>query len=221
MTQTHLDINVLQLMASKICHDLISPIGAIGNGVEFIEDMGADAIDDAVPLIKHSATQASAKLQAYRIAYAAGGADGHIKPEDVYNAINGVIAGDGKVTQDWTPDANMAVPDDHYERPPAYCKFLICLLLMALDCMPKGGVLSVSADGTQTTVTATGENASFREQMTAALSLSLDNTALEPKHAHAVLTALLAQNYGYTIETASQDGAVSLTITHPVRDPIA
>jgi len=221
MTKTILDTNVLQLMASKICHDLISPIGAIGNGVEFLEDMGADAIDDAMPLIKHSATQASAKLQAYRIAYAAGGADGHVKPEDVYKAINGIISGDGKVTQDWTPDANMAVPDDHYERPVAYCKFLTCLLLMVLDCLPKGGVLSVAADGNQTTVTGSGENAGFREQMTDAIKLDLSNDVLEPKHAHAVLTGLLAQNYGYDLSTQSANDSVSITITHPKREPIA
>lgn len=217
---TTLDTKVLQLMASKICHDLISPIGAIGNGVEFIEDMGADAIDDALPLIKHSASQASAKLQAYRIAYGAGGADGHITPQAVYNAINGMIEGDGKITQDWTPDANMAVPEDHYERPLAYCKFLICVLILALDCLPKGGVVAVAVDGNQTIITATGENAGFREEIVEALLLTLGNDVLEPKHAHAVLTGLLASQYGYGVATDSAEGSAVITFTHPAREPI-
>ena len=220
MSNTTLDTKVLQLMASKICHDLISPIGAIGNGVEFIEDMGADAIDDAVPLIKHSSTQASAKLRAYRIAYGAGGADGHVKPEDVYNAINDIVTGDGRITQDWDPAQDMAVPEDHYERPQAYCKILICALLQALDCLPKGGTLSVDVQGNETHIIANGENAGFREEIIESLSLTLNNDILEPKHAHAVLTGLLVNEYDYKISAETTENTAIIKITHPAYTPI-
>ena len=67
-------------VASRICHDLISPVGAINNGVEFMEEMGEDPEQrkDALGLISHSASQASAKLQAFRIAYGAGGRDNNV-----------------------------------------------------------------------------------------------------------------------------------------------
>jgi histidine phosphotransferase ChpT len=208
---TKLDIDLLQLIASKICHDLISPIGAVNNGVEFMEEMGADSFDDAIGLIAHSAKSASAKLQAYRIAYGAGGADSHVRPEDVKKSIGEMIEGDGKVTQNWEADPNMAIPEDHYERPVAYCKILACCLLQALDCMPKGGVLSVSVEGEKTTVTAKGENAAFRERIIDALGLKLDNSVLDPKHMHAVITGMLMQHYGYDFECDSETGQISIS----------
>lgn len=213
--KTKLDIDILQLMASKICHDLISPIGAVNNGIEFMEEMGPDAFEDATQLIGFSATQASAKLQAYRMAYASGGADSHIKPEDVKAAIDMMVAGDGKVTQDWEPDAQFAVPDDHYERPAAYSKILICALLLALDCLPKGGNLNVTCEGLDTVVTAKGENAAFREQIERALALDLDNSVLDPKHMHAILTGLMVQRYEYTMTTESEENLVRISFTAP------
>lgn len=208
---TKLDVDFVQLLASKICHDLISPIGAVNNGVEFMEEMGADSFDDAVGLIAHSAKSASAKLQAYRIAYGAGGADSHIRPDDVKKAIGEMIEGDGKVKQDWEADPNMGIPENHYERPQAYCKILICGLLLVLDCLPKGGVLSVEIADGKTLVTAKGDNAAFRERVLDALSLRLDNSVLDPKHMHAVIFGMLAQHYGYRLDSHSEDGLVSIS----------
>lgn len=214
MTTTTLTPDILQLMASKICHDLISPIGAINNGIEFMEDMGPDAFEDATSLIGHSAAQASGKLQAYRIAYGAGGADGHITPEEVKKSIDGMLAGDGKITQNWDEKAPMGVADNGVERLPAFCKMLICTILLMLDTLPKGGTLSVDANGSATTVRTAGENAAFREGIVEALTLSLDNADLEPKHAHAVLTGLLASHYGYRFETGSDGQPPQLTFTY-------
>ncbi|HRQ61461.1 MAG TPA: hypothetical protein PLO23_08135, partial [Alphaproteobacteria bacterium] len=98
-----IDIHVLELLASKICHDLISPVGAVANGVEFLEDMEIEGADDILGLINFSAKQGSAKLQAYRMAYGAGGADSSIKPEDVHKIFGSFIALDEKVKQDWDP----------------------------------------------------------------------------------------------------------------------
>ena len=81
--------SVIELLASRICHDLVSPVGAINNGVEFMEETGDDAEQraEALNLIAHSASQASAKLMAFRIAYGSGGRDPNIKPEDVQKAF--------------------------------------------------------------------------------------------------------------------------------------
>lgn len=101
--------SVLELLASRICHDLVSPVGAINNGVRFMEEMGEDPAQraEALNLISHSATQASAKLMAFRIAYGAGGRDPNIKPEDVQKAFSQLISGDGKITQAWDPHGNL------------------------------------------------------------------------------------------------------------------
>ena len=67
-----LNAAVLELLASRICHDLISPVGAVNNGVEFLEEMGADAGAEAIQLIAHSARQASVRRpSAFAMALAA------------------------------------------------------------------------------------------------------------------------------------------------------
>lgn len=209
MSKTQLNTNFLQLMASKICHDLISPVGAIANGMEFLEEMGPDAFDDAKDLIGHSAAQASGKLQAYRIAYGAGGADGHIKPEDVHKAIEGMISGDGKITQNWDPKQPMGA--DGAIMLPAFSKTLICVIILLLDTLPKGGEITVSADVGLTTVTASGANAAFREGQVDALNLSLANDDVEPKHTHAVLTGMLFDDYGYQFDIRQENDLVSVS----------
>src|SRR3954470_6811530 len=86
---------VLELLASRVCHDLISPVGAVHNGVEFLQETGVEAGAEAVALIAHSAQQASAKLQIFRLAYGAGGRDPNIKPEDVKKAFASLVDADG------------------------------------------------------------------------------------------------------------------------------
>src|SRR5690606_38058321 len=100
-TKENKSASVIELLASRICHDLVSPVGAINNGVEFMEDGGPDSMDEALGLISHSASQASAKLMAFRIAYGAGGRDANIKPEDIQKAFSALISADGKISQTW------------------------------------------------------------------------------------------------------------------------
>jgi histidine phosphotransferase ChpT len=212
---TELDTHVLELLASKICHDLVSPIGAVNNGIEFMQEMGADAGPDATDLIAYSATQASAKLKAYRMAYGAGGADGSIKPEEVKAAIHGMVSADGKITQEWDEhNPELGMDAEKFERTPAFSKMLICLLLQAMDCLPKGGVMVVEGSGKETTVTARGENAAFRDRSVDALSLDLHNSVMEPKYVHAMLTGLLAKNYGYALTASSSEGEISLSMQY-------
>lgn len=119
-----IDTDILELMASKICHDLISPIGAVNNGIEFLTEMGPDAGEEVTDLIAFSASQASAKLKAYRMAYGAGGADDSIKPEEVHRAIEDIVGAEKKIVQEWDPYAPLGYED----RPKAFarCLFARC-----------------------------------------------------------------------------------------------
>lgn len=206
-----LDVQILEMMASKICHDLISPIGAVNNGVEFMREMGADAGDDAVDLIAFSAAQASAKLKAYRIAYGAGGADSHITLDDVYQAIQGIIEGDKKFSQDW--DANGPLKSAAYER--GYCKVITCLLLLALDCLPRGGSVIVQKnDSGGTVILATGQDARLKPGTDQALNMSIESDDVQPQNVHAYLCGVLAVYYGFALSfTEGQDGQVNFSIT--------
>lgn len=203
---------VLELLASRICHDLISPVGAVNNGVEFLQDMGADTGDEAIELIAMSAQQASAKLQAFRIAYGAGGRDPNIKPEDIHKTFAAVITGDNKVTQEWNPYGDIGFE----ERPNGYCKTLMGTLMLAQECLPKGGKITVVAGDTplQTKVIAEGENASPRPQITQALNLSLSTEEMDPRLVHPYALSIIAGHYDLSITIAEQDqGKVTLLIS--------
>ncbi len=210
---TTLDIHFLELLTSKICHDLISPIGAVNNGVEFLEEMGADAGEEVTSLIAFSANQASAKLQAFRLAYGTGGADSNLKPEDAFKAIAGVVDPDGKIKQDWDAYGDIG----HDERPTGFIKILTAGLLLAMEGLPKGGTLSVSkGDNDSTVISAQGENAALKNEVVQALSLSLSSNQLEPKYVHGHMTGLLSSHYGFTISynQTEPDQAFNITISH-------
>src|SRR3954468_5609680 len=99
--KTDLDIRVVELLSSRLCHELISPVGAINNGVELIEEMGAEMADEAIGLIAHSADQASRRLRLLRLAYGTAGSDKSNLTE-VAQAADGYFAG-GKIKLEWPP----------------------------------------------------------------------------------------------------------------------
>src|ERR1700726_3963388 len=72
MTQP-VDLRVLELLAARLCHDLIGPVAAIGNGVELLADEDPDFVRDALALVEESARKANRRLQFYRFAYGFGG----------------------------------------------------------------------------------------------------------------------------------------------------
>jgi histidine phosphotransferase ChpT len=190
------DIRLLEMMASKICHDLISPVGAISNGVEILEELGPDAGEDVTGLISFSATQAAAKLKTLRMAYGLGGADSSIKPEDVHKTFGDFIGGDGRVKQDWDPHKPLGTT-----APTAgFSKILICSMLLVIEGLPKGGLIRVTkADDTTTLISGEGENAGLKPDYLEALDQKTSTESLTPKQVHACLTGLLAAHYGFTL----------------------
>lgn len=204
---------VLELLASRICHDLISPVGAIRNGIEFMEEMGADAGDEALALITHSSDQAAAKLQLFRLVYGAGGGDSAIKPEAVHEAFADFIKTDGKIAQEWDPYGDLGFGD---ERPGGFCKILAGTLLMAAECLPKGGKITVSAgnEANQTLITATGDNANLRDYYEEALSALLPVQDIDARLVHPYVLGQLAANYGLSVTPReSESGTISFQMS--------
>lgn len=198
---TTLDAKTLELIASKICHDLISPIGAINNGLEIFEEMGPDAGADVTGLIASSAQVASSKLQAYRLAYGAGGSDGNLKPEDAHSALAGILEHEARLSQDW--DFNINFGSEML--PTAIAKMLTAFLLLTMECLPKGGVLSVAAgDNGEVIIKGAGDNAALRDGFTEALHQTAQLEDLSPAATHAYMTGLLAKHYGYGIQSIDE-----------------
>lgn len=187
---------ILEQLASRICHDLISPIGAIGNGLELVEEMGASGDDEAIKLIAYSAAQAAAKLAAFRLAYGAGGRDPNIKPEDVQRTFGKYISGDGKIKQAWDPFGPLGIDP----KTPAFCKMLMLGLMLAGEALPRGGMVLVDpGTANETIITAQGQDAVVRDGVEDALNGTIDVETIDPRLVHPAMVGLLAARYGYAL----------------------
>lgn len=133
-------LDLAALIASRVCHDVISPVGAINNGIEVLEEeTDEDMRNIAMDLVKKSARQASAKLQFARIAFgAAGSAGAEIDTGDAESVARGFVEND-KVTFEWV-GPRLLLPKNRV-------KLILNLTLIALGTIPRGGRLKVELAG--------------------------------------------------------------------------
>src|SRR6266436_7837180 len=132
------DLEFAALLVSRVCHDLVSPVGAVVNGLEVLEDETDPAMRaDALRLVASSAEQAAARLQFARIAFgAAGSAGAELDLTEVSRILFGLLKG-GKVELVWqTPAINW---------PKDWAKLLMNVVLSAADCLPRGGRVMVDS----------------------------------------------------------------------------
>lgn len=219
-TLTHKTAPIIELLASRICHDIISPVGAINNGVELMEEMGPEGLEDGLELIGYSAEQAAAKLAAFRMAYGAGGKDAGIKPEDIQKLFGNLIRAEGKISQAWDPFGNLGPNHNNNPLPPAYCKMLMCTLMLAMEALPKGGYISVRPGMGETEghsmIIAEGEGATIRDGVEDALKQATDPEDLDPRLVHPYAISVLAESYGYNVAIKSQsEGRIEFLMTCP------
>jgi histidine phosphotransferase ChpT len=188
-------LELAALLCSRVCHDLISPVGAIVNGLEVLDDNPKpDDREFALDLIRKSAKTASARLQFCRLAFgAAGSAGAQIDLGDAQAMAKGHFE-DGKITIAWNLP-RLLLPKNRV-------KLLLNLLVIAQQMIPRGGVLSVDplgdgeAMGFQ--ITAAGMNARVSQSVVDLLSSgatgAVDAHAIQPYY-----TRLLAEACGINI----------------------
>lgn len=125
-------LQIAALLCSRLCHDLISPIGAISNGLEVLQDEDDPEMrETALSLIEASAQNATARLQFARLAFGVAGSMGaQIDLNDAARLANDLLAR-GKVTLDWRMTGTTAPKDS--------VKLLLNLILICVDCIPRGG----------------------------------------------------------------------------------
>jgi len=149
-------LDLAALLCSRVCHDLISPVGAIVNGLEVLEEVKDEATKEfALDLIKKSAGTASAKLQFCRIAFgAAGSAGAQIDLGDAEGISRGFFE-DEKTKLIWNLPRALS--------PKNRVKLLLNMLLIAGQAIPRGGKITVDPIGTCESmgfkVSASGANA--------------------------------------------------------------
>jgi len=138
------DLNAL--IGSRICHDLISPLGAIGNGVELLTMTGAGNSPE-MQLISESIENANARIRFFRIAFGAAAAGQSVSVAEIRSILRDMPRGD-KVNYDWQPSADM----------PRREVKLAFLLLQCFDtALPWGGRVTVAVVGNDWAITGEAE----------------------------------------------------------------
>jgi len=209
MTEVTMPVRVAELLCSRICHDLVSPVAAISNGVELVTEMGAEGLDDAMGLLNHSARQASVRLQTFRLCYGAGGSETMVSGKMVYETFNQYIESD-KVKMEW--DLMNATPDEDLN--PGFFKVLLNAMLFARECIIRGGVVKVAKDGFTMSITAEGETVTVREGMAEALRGELEVNALTPKTIHPYVTSLFSKHFGFPLTFEAGENTFKITIAY-------
>jgi histidine phosphotransferase ChpT len=199
-------LELAALLCSRVCHDLISPVGAIVNGLEVLDDNPKpEDRDFALELIRKSAKTASARLQFCRLAFGAAGSSGaQIDLGDAQTMARGHIE-DAKTAIAWNLP-RLLLPKNSV-------KLLLNLLIIAQQTIPRGGTLTVDPIGEGEAMsfrlTATGLNARVPQNIADMLSgqaHAADAHAVQPYY-----TRLLAEACGLKVNLAAEGEAVVAT----------
>jgi histidine phosphotransferase ChpT len=198
-------LDLAALLCSRVCHDLISPAGAIINGVEVLEESRDEETKTfALDLIKKSARKASARLQFCRIAFgAAGSAGAQIDLGDAENVARGFIE-DDKIKLAWNLP-RILMPKNRV-------KLLLNMLIVATQTIPRGGILTIEGSGAAETmsfkIAARGLNSRVPQTVLALLagcppSGLVDAHAIQPFY-----TGLLARTCGLSVSVEEEGDTV-------------
>ena len=186
-------LDLAALLCSRVCHDLISPVGAIVNGLEVLEEEKDEATKEfALDLIKKSARTASAKLQFCRIAFgAAGSAGAQIDLGDAENIARGFLE-DDKTKLAWNLPRALS--------PKNRVKLLLNMLVIAGQAIPRGGRISIEPIGSGDTmgfrVTAAGTNAKIPPAVPSLLTGEERGDGLDAHRIQPFYAGLLAKACG-------------------------
>lgn len=194
-----IDIRVLELLASKLCHDLVSPVSAINNGVELIEDIGGSVVDEAMKLIGDSAGQASRRLRLFRTAYGRAGSEENLPVKEVRQVAENYLT-NGKVTLNWSLDQ----PSTHVAEQRGYLKTLLNIIILSEEILAYGGVVSLRPMTDDNVVGCRieiiGRNAQLTPQMQAALEGIAAIDELTPRTIQAYITGRFVSHFGFTFQ---------------------
>ena len=198
------DLDLAALLCSRVCHDVISPVGAIANGLEVLEDEDDEEMKrTAMDLVRRSARQASAKLQFCRIAFGAAGSAGASIDLGEAGDTAKAFVGEEKVKLDWqAPRITL---------PKGEVKLLLNLMLLGMAAVPRGGVVSVALEDDAPVVRAIGDAARVPEKVAQVLSGQFDAQELDARLVQPYYTRRLAEQAGFEVRLEAEGNKITLT----------
>jgi len=183
-------IDLASLLCSRLCHDLLSPVGALNNGLELMADeQDPEMRERCLELLNESARASANKLKFFRLAFgAAGGFGDRIDTREAKAALEGLFGADKRVELGWM------VEDD--ELPKGAVKLLLNLALIAGDALVRGGRLDVGAErgqsGLELVIRAEGPRILLDPSLRETIIKGSSEGTVEPRAAGAWLAHSLA-----------------------------
>jgi histidine phosphotransferase ChpT len=180
------------LIGSRICHDLISPIGAISNGVELIA-MSGDISGPEMSLISDSVENANARIRFFRIAFGLAGAGQMVAHSEITGILRDMTRG-GRLVIDWQPREDLL-------------RQRVKLAFLLLQCfetaMPWGGRVTVTSVAGQWAIHGEGDQVRIEPELWALLHRARTETPLQAANVHFALAGLNAKDTGRSLELES------------------
>ncbi|MEO7384143.1 MAG: histidine phosphotransferase family protein [Novosphingobium sp.] len=206
-------IDLASLLCSRLCHDMLSPVGAMANGLELLaEERDTEMRARIVELLEQSAKTSADKLKFFRLAFGAAGGYGELVPCEEPRAVIEALAGNnGRITVSWT----VAAP----ALPKPTVKVLLNLALFGIESLVRGGTLEIGGElrdgSSEIVVRASGARIAFDQNVGKALDGSLAESELSSRTAPAALARQLAESLGGGLQYALSDGALVMGAVLP------
>ncbi|MEL6643486.1 MAG: histidine phosphotransferase family protein [Pseudomonadota bacterium] len=182
------------LLGSRICHDLISPLGAIGNGIELLAMSGMPQSPE-LDLITQSVENANSRIRFFRIAFGAATEGQTIGSSEVTNVLDD-LSRTGRVRYDWRPKGDLSRP-------------MVKLALLVIQClesaMPRGGRVSVSASNLEWTVRGSADRLNVDPALWSLVVAPEGIAEVNPSDVHFPLVAPAARAADRTLVTEIGD----------------
>jgi histidine phosphotransferase ChpT len=203
------------LLCSRLCHDMLSPVGALSNGLELLADeKDPEMRKRCFELLEQSAKVSTDKLKFFRLAYgAAGGFGDEVPADEPRDLVSGLISANERVEFEWgVTDATLPKPA---------VKVMLNLSAIAIDALVRGGTLAVGAErrngATEIAVRAAGQRVAFDANIGKALDGSLAARVLTGRTAPAHMIRLLADELGGGVQYALSAEALVMGAVLPDR----
>jgi histidine phosphotransferase ChpT len=201
------------LLCSRLCHDMLSPVGALSNGLELLRDeRDPEMRRRCMELLEQSARISADKLKFFRLAYGAAGGFGETVPaEEPRQLVEGLVGGNSRIALAW------AVAEAALSK--AAVMVLLNLAAIGIDALPRGGDLQVGAESrdgaTEIAIRAAGAKIAFDPAIGHALDGTLNAEELSGRTAPAHLIRLIAEEHGGGLQYALTDGALVMGAVLP------
>jgi histidine phosphotransferase ChpT len=201
------ELDFSALLVSRVCHDLVSPLGAVVNGLEVLEDERDAAMRaDALKIVGSSAAQALARIQFMRIAFgAAGSAGAELDLGEIGRLVHGLFS-DSKIQLEWN------AVSAHW--PKDWAKLLMNATLVGADCLPRGGTVKVttSSDASSPSfrILATSPHARVLEDVEKAIKGDVNSSQPDARGVQPFLTHKLARTLNAGLTMTASEGQVEL-----------